>query len=83
MQALTGAPARQADLEQPGSFDAAVEGCTCVIHTASPVVMDAAAGTGRARLIVPAVSGVENVLGSVNKAPSVRRVVLTSSVGAL
>ena len=34
-------------------------------------------------LIRPAVSGVENVLRAVNEAPSVERVVLTSSVAAI
>ena len=74
-------PDAQADLEMPGSFDAAVAGCTCVIHTASPVHLDVPSGRESEHLIAMAVHGVENVFSAVNKAPSVRRVVFTSSVG--
>ncbi len=35
------------------------------------------------QLVGPAVEGTENVLGSVNRCPSVQRVVLTSSIAAL
>ena len=44
--------------------------------------MECPRGKGRELLIAPAVAGVENVLGAATRAPSVRRVVLTSSVGA-
>ena len=72
----------QADLLQPGSFDAAVAGCECVMHMASPVELTAPKrGQEWERLIGPALAGVENVLASANRNESVRRVVLTSSVG--
>ncbi|XP_071738587.1 phenylacetaldehyde reductase-like [Rutidosis leptorrhynchoides] len=71
----------KANLLEDGSFDAAVEGCVGVFHTASPFyhrVTDP-----QAELIDPAVKGTLNVLGSCSKASSVKRVVVTSSVAAV
>jgi nucleoside-diphosphate-sugar epimerase len=70
----------QADLLDQGSFDAAVAGCRAVIHVASPVNPRVPPGKGREVLIEPAVKGVENVLGAVERTPSVQVVVMTSSV---
>lgn len=66
-----------ADLLEPGSFDAAVAGCEVVIHTASPV--RAKSSEPVSELIDPAVRGTENVLRACQRSPSVRTVVLTSS----
>lgn len=68
-----------ADLLDQGSYAAAMDGCQLVMHTASPFLV------GRIRdaekqLIRPALDGTRNVLESVNSTPSVKRVVLTSSV---
>ena len=71
----------EADLLEPGSFDKAMAGCDVVMHTASPFklqVDDPYQG-----LIDPALEGTNNVLDTVNKTSSVRRVVLTSSVVAI
>ncbi|KXZ48836.1 hypothetical protein GPECTOR_25g421 [Gonium pectorale] len=57
-------------------------GCDFVIHTASPFALGVSRRDVRSKLIDPAVRGVENVLGSVNRTPTVRRVVLTSSIAA-
>ena len=65
-----------------GSFDAAMAGCTEVIHTASPYFLDKPKDP-HSQLIRPSLDGTCNVLNSVNKISSVRRVVLTSSVVAL
>ncbi|MBK9291020.1 MAG: aldehyde reductase [Bacteroidetes bacterium] len=70
-----------ADLLSDGSFDEAMQGCEIVFHTASPFfnkVKDP-----QRDLIEPAVKGTENVLRSVNRCETVRRVVLTSSVAAI
>lgn len=70
-----------ADLLRDGSYDAAMEGCAVVFHTASPFrrrVRDV-----ERDLLQPALGGTRNVLGSVNRTPSVRRVVLTSSCAAI
>ncbi len=68
-----------ADLLLEGSFDEAMQGCEVVIHTASPFLLDGYTDAHEA-LVRPAVEGTRNVLRSVNRMPSVRRVVLTSSV---
>lgn len=72
-----------ADLLRPGAFDQAVRGCEVVVHTASPYDVDVKPGQEEEALIRPAVEGTENVLNSVNKTPTVRRVVLTSSTAAV
>ncbi|PWA69999.1 cinnamoyl-CoA reductase 1 [Artemisia annua] len=83
--ALDGAKERlslfEANLIEDGSFDSAVKGCVCVFHTASPVqfIVD----DPQAQLIDPAVKGTLNVLNSASKVPSLRRVVLTSSMASV
>ncbi|XP_021801564.1 tetraketide alpha-pyrone reductase 1-like isoform X1 [Prunus avium] len=83
--ALDGAKERlhlfQADLIEEGSFDAAVDGCEGVFHTASPVLFSAT--NPQAELIDPAVKGTLNVLKSCVKFATVKRVVLTSSMAAV
>lgn len=71
----------KADLLEEGSFDAVVEGCEGVFHTASPFYLGVK--DPQVEMIDPALKGTLNVLGSVAKTPSVRRVVLTSSVAAV
>jgi len=72
----------QADLLKDGSFDEAVSGVQVVFHTASPFPAGPVKDPQR-ELIDPALQGTLNVLRSVDKSPSVRRVVLTSSVAAI
>lgn len=71
----------KSDLLQEGSYEAAMQGCELVYHTASPFV------TGvkdpQRDLIDPAVKGTANVLNSANKTASVKRVVVTSSCAAI
>ncbi|CAI0420728.1 unnamed protein product [Linum tenue] len=67
----------KADLTAEGSFDSAVDGCQAVFHTASPVLFQTT------DLIDPAVKGTLNVLKSCAKMPSVKRVVLTSSMASV
>ncbi|XP_016488259.2 cinnamoyl-CoA reductase CAD2-like [Nicotiana tabacum] len=71
----------KANLLEEGAFDAVVDGCEGVFHTASPFYH--AVKDPQAELIDPALKGTLNVLGSVAKTPSIRRVVLTSSVAAV
>jgi nucleoside-diphosphate-sugar epimerase len=72
----------KADLLDPGSFDDAMVGCELVMHTASPFILSGFTDPQEA-LVRPALEGTRNVLDSVNRAPSVKRVVLTSSVVAI
>ncbi|XP_010661299.3 phenylacetaldehyde reductase [Vitis vinifera] len=68
----------KADLLEEGSFNSVVDGCDGVFHTASPVAMDVI--NPQAELIDPALKGIINVLRSCAKVPSVKRVVVTSSM---
>lgn len=69
------------DLLDTGSFEEAMKGCSTVFHTASPFTLSVS--DPRKDLIEPAVKGTENVLETCNKTPSVKRVVVTSSVVAI
>ncbi|MTH97990.1 aldehyde reductase [Roseibium sp. RKSG952] len=71
----------RADLLEQGSYDAAMQGCAVVFHTASPFTMDVK--DPQTQLVDPAVNGTKNVLASVNRTGSVKRVVLTSSYVAI
>ncbi|MGH8446925.1 MAG: NAD-dependent epimerase/dehydratase family protein [Solimonas sp.] len=73
----------EADLLRDGSFDAAMQGCELVFHVASPFLMPEQIKDGQKELVEPALHGTRNVLASVNRTDSVRRVVLTSTVGAI
>jgi bifunctional dihydroflavonol 4-reductase/flavanone 4-reductase len=71
----------KADLDDEGSFDAAVDGCEGVFHVATP--MDFESEDPENEIIKPTVNGVLNVLKSCAKAESVKRVVFTSSAGTV
>ncbi|GLT52048.1 hypothetical protein SLA2020_254100 [Shorea laevis] len=71
----------KAELLDEGSFDSVVDGCEAVFHTASPVFLSVA--DPKADLIDPALKGTLNVLKSCAKVPSIKRVVMTSSMAAV
>jgi nucleoside-diphosphate-sugar epimerase len=71
-----------ADLLEEGSFTEAMAGCELVMHTASPFLIGKVRDPER-QLVRPALEGTRNVLASVEATPSVKRVVLTSSVVAI
>ncbi len=73
----------EADLLVPGSFSASMDGCDVVYHVASPFLMPEKIKDGYNQMLRPALEGVRNVLASVNETPTVKRVVLTSTVGAI
>ncbi|CAE6401041.1 unnamed protein product [Rhizoctonia solani] len=69
------------DIAKEGAFDEAVKGVDAVAHTASPFHFQA---DDPQTLIEPAVKGTIEVLASVHKyAPTVQRIVITSSVAAI
>ncbi|KAL3516445.1 hypothetical protein ACH5RR_023347 [Cinchona calisaya] len=71
----------EANLLVEGSFDAIVDGCEGVFHTASPVQLSVS--NPEAELLDPAVKGTLNVLQSCARVSSIKRVVLTSSMTAV
>jgi nucleoside-diphosphate-sugar epimerase len=70
-----------ADLMKPGSFDEAVAGVDAVVHCAASVVFNHP--DPQKGIVDPSVDGTRNVLESVRRSGSVRRVVHTSSMVAV
>ncbi|MPY65067.1 NAD-dependent epimerase/dehydratase family protein, partial [Streptomyces spongiae] len=73
----------EADLLADGSFDEAMRNCTVVFHVASPFFMPEKIKDGRRDMVDPALLGTRNVLATVERTPTVERLVLTSTVGAI
>lgn len=71
----------KSDLLEQGSYAEAMQGCELVFHTASPFTLHVQ--NPQLELIEPALKGTRNVLEQANLTPSVKRVVLTSSVAAI
>jgi dihydroflavonol-4-reductase len=71
----------KADLLAEGSYAEAMVGCSVVFHTASPFTLNIR--DPQTELVDPALLGTRNVLESVNRTPTVTRVVLTSSCAAM
>ncbi len=72
----------EADLLKKGSFKEAMQGCSLVMHTASPFLVQGIKNAEQ-QLVEPALQGTREVLETANATPSVKRVVLTSSVAAI
>jgi len=70
----------EADLLSDAGWDAAMQGCTYVVHVASPFAV--AEPKNENEMIAPAVEGTKRVLNAAKRA-GVKRVVLTSSVVAM
>uniref|UniRef100_A0A0E0LT71 NAD-dependent epimerase/dehydratase domain-containing protein n=1 Tax=Oryza punctata TaxID=4537 RepID=A0A0E0LT71_ORYPU len=81
LMALVGAAERltlvRAELLDKESLAAAFAGCEGVFHTASPITDDPE------KMIEPAVRGARNVITAAADVGGVRRVVMTSSIGAV
>ena len=73
----------EADLLTEGAFDEAMSGCRVVFHVASPFRMPEKIKDGRRDMVDPALLGTRNVLAAVERTPTVDRLVLTSTVGAI
>lgn len=71
----------EADLDDPGAFDDAVESCEQIMHVASPYVLDVE--DPQRNLVDPAVNGTVSVLASAAKSSVASRVILTSSFAAV
>ena len=73
----------EAELLVDRAFDEAMKGCEVVFHVASPFLMPEKIKDGQRDMVEPALVGTRNVLGGVERTPTVRRLVLTSTVGAV
>jgi dihydroflavonol-4-reductase len=71
----------EADLMKPDGFREAFAGCDAVLHMASPYTLEAK--NALKELVDPAVKGTLHVLEAAAATPSVKRVVLTSSMAAV
>ena len=73
------------DLTVPGAYDEAVKDVKYVIHIASPITTGGKLTEAQYKeyFIKPAVQGTIGMLESAAKSPSVRRVVITSSIAAV
>ncbi len=71
----------KSDLLDEGSYDEAMAGCEVVYHTASPFFLEVK--DPQKDLVDPALKGTRNVLETVNRTESVKRVVVTSSCAAI
>ena len=69
------------NLLEEKSYDQAMKNCEYVFHVASPFLIKSK--DAKKEIIDPAVKGTQNVLDSVNRTSSVKRVILTSSVAAV
>eukprot|EP00930_Biecheleria_cincta_P098606 TRINITY_DN90265_c0_g1_i1.p1 TRINITY_DN90265_c0_g1~~TRINITY_DN90265_c0_g1_i1.p1 ORF type:complete len:342 (+),score=63.95 TRINITY_DN90265_c0_g1_i1:178-1203(+) len=67
------------DLLAAGAFDAAIAGCSAVLHTASPFYTQAGS---EEKLVKPAVEGTRNVLDACRRL-GVKKVALTSSTASV
>ncbi|KAG2590368.1 dihydroflavonol 4-reductase-like [Panicum virgatum] len=71
----------KADLTEEGSFDDAIKGCTGVFHVATP--MDFESKDPENEVIKPTVEGMLDIMRACKEAGTVRRIVFTSSAGAV
>jgi nucleoside-diphosphate-sugar epimerase len=71
------------DFLAEGAFDEAVRGVDYVLHLASPIPTPELAVDVKKHILEPAVRGTVSMLQSAAKSPSVKRVVVTSSVVVL
>lgn len=71
----------KADMCLEGSFDDAVAGSIAVFHTAT--IMEFNSQDPENDVIMPTVNGILNVMKSCKKSNTVKRVIFTSSAGAL
>lgn len=73
----------EADLLTPNAYDEAMAGCRVVFHVASPFLLPEQIEDGQRDVLDPALEGTRNVIASIERTPSVERLVLTSTVGAI
>lgn len=71
------------DITVPGAYDEAVKGVDYVIHVASPINEGTSKEDFEISIVKPAVQGTVGMLEAAAKEPSVKRIVITSSIAAI
>jgi nucleoside-diphosphate-sugar epimerase len=71
------------DLLQPGAYDEAIKDVDYAIHIASPITSGVSSDQYETHFMQPAVAGTLGILKSAQTSPSVKRVVITSSIAAI
>ena len=71
----------EADLTVAGSYDAPMAGCSCVVHVGTPMGYN---GDNNPREVFDgAVEGTMNIIDTIKRVGSVRRLIYTSSFAAV
>jgi len=65
---------------EPGAYDEAMKGCSVLHHVASPFILTGAKEQLQTKLLDPAIKGIEEILASCSKTPTINKVILTGTV---
>lgn len=65
---------------EPGAYDEAMKGCSVLHHVASPFILTGSKEQLQTKLIDPAIKGIEEILASCSKTPTINKVILTGTV---
>jgi len=65
---------------EPGAYDEAMKGCSVLHHVASPFILAGSKEQLQTKLLDPAIKGIEEILASCSKTPTINKVILTGTV---
>ena len=65
---------------EPGAYDEAMKGCSVLHHVASPYWLQGSKEQIQTKLLDPAIKGIEEILTSCSKTPTMKKVILTGTV---
>jgi nucleoside-diphosphate-sugar epimerase len=69
------------DITVPHVFDAAAQNCIAIFHVASPV--PSSFQSAEQEVLLPAINGVTSIMDTASRTPTIKRIILTSSVAAI
>jgi len=64
---------------EPGAYDEAVAGCEVLHHVASPFFLVGSKDQIQSKLLDPAIKGVEELLATCSRTPTIKKVILTGT----
>jgi len=65
---------------ESGAYDEAMKGCEVLHHVASPFFLVGSKDQIQTKLLDPAIKGIENLLATCSKTPTIKKVILTGTV---